>query len=184
MRAMPTVPGAARTCLLLAAVCAVVLKGADYVPSVLAGVPHGARAYWTVAEAEAGLGARIWMPTSYPSSIEWPPSRIDVWPLPPVSVAVHFRGRDGRRDRMILVQSIWERAEPPDTLLPPVETLMTIRDVPLGGRQATMTRELAPGGHLLHDLSWDQGRRHLVVRYDGPVEDLLAVADNLERIRP
>ena len=164
--------------------CVVALKGADYVPSLLAGTPHGARVYWTLADAEAGLGARIWVPTSYPAAIAWPPARIDVWPVPPVSVAVHFNGRAGERDLLILVQSIGARARPPAALLQPVETLMTVGDVPLPIHAATMTRELAPGGQLLHDLSWDQGSRHLVLRYAGPVEDLLLVAGNLERIRP
>lgn len=184
MRPMPTVPGAVRSCLLLAAVCVVVLKGADYVPSLLAGTPHDARVYWTLADAEAAIGEPIWVPSSYPPSIEWPPSRIDVWPVPPVFVAVHFHGRAGGRDGLILVQSIGARARPPAALLPPMETLLKVDDVPLGAHTATMTRELGSGGQLLHDLSWDQGSRHLVLRYAGPVEDLLLMAGNLERIRP
>jgi hypothetical protein len=184
MRHMPTVPGAARTCLLLAAACVVVLKGADYVPSLLTGTPHGARVYWALADAEAGIGARIWVPTSYPPSIAWPPSRIDVWPGPPVSVAVHFTGRAGEPDQLIVVESIWARALPPVALLQPVDTLMTVQDLPLRTHTATMTRELASNGQLLHDLSWDQGGRHLVLRYAGPVEDLLVVAADLERIHP
>lgn len=181
---MPTVPGAVRSCLLLAAACVVVLKGADYVPSLVAGTPHDARVYWTLADAEAGIGARIWVPTSYPPAVLWPPSRIDVWPIPPVSVAVHFEARGGGRDALILVQSIGERARPPDALLPPVETLMTVPGVPLGAHTATMTRALGRGGQILHELAWDQGTRHLVLRSAGPVEDLLQVAANLERNHP
>jgi hypothetical protein len=184
MRPMPTVSGALRTCVLFAAACVVVLKGADYVPSLLAGTPHGARVYWTLADAEAGIGAWLWVPTSYPQAIVWPPSRIDAWPGAPTTVAIHFNGRTGERDVLILVQSIGGRARPPDALLPPVETLMTVEDVPLRAHTAMMARELAPGGQLLHELSWDQGARHLVLRYAGPVEDLLVVAGNLERIHP
>ncbi len=181
---MLTATGAVRSCLLLAVLFALGLKGADHLPALLAGTPHGARVYWTVAEAEAGIGARIWLPTSVPRSIGWPPARIDVWPGPPVSVAVHFQPRTGARDGLILVQSIGTRAGAPEAVLPPVQVLMTVGDVPLGARTGTMTRALAPGGQLLHDLSWDQGARHLVLRYAGPVEDLLQVADSLERIRP
>ena len=179
-----TATGAVRSCFLLAALFALGLKGADHLPSLLAGTPHGARVYWTAADAEAGIGARIWLPASVPHAIGWPPSRFDVWPAPPVSVAVHFAGRAGERDALVLVQSIGAPADAPDAILPAVQVLMTVDDVPLGERTGRMTRALAPGGQLLHDLSWDQGRRHLVLRYAGPVEDLLQVAGSLERIRP
>jgi hypothetical protein len=179
-----TATGAVRSCVLLAALFAVGLEGADRLPSLLAGTPHGARVYWTVADAEAGIGARIWLPSSVPPSVGWPPARIDVWPEPPVSVAVHFPARPGGPDGLILVQSIGWRAAPPDAILPRVQVLMTVGDVSLGGPTGTMTRALAPGGQLLHDLSWDQGPRHLVLRYAGPVEDLLQVAGSVERIRP
>jgi hypothetical protein len=181
---MLTATGAVRSCVLLAALFAVGLEGADRLPSLLAGTPHGARVYWAVADAEAAVGARIWLPSSVPPSIGWPPARIDVWPEPPVSVAVHFPARAGGPDGLILVQSIGARAAPPDAILPPVQVLMTVGDVSLGGRMGTMTRALAPSGQLLHDLSWDQGPRHLVLRYAGPVEDLLQVAASLEWIRP
>lgn len=181
---MPTAAGAVRSCLLLGALFALGLEGADRLPSLLAGTPHGARVYWTVAEAEAGIGARIWLPSSVPSDIGWPPARIDVWPAPPVSVAVHFPALGDGRDELILVQSIGARAAAPEAILPPLQVLMTVGDVPLGARTGTMTRALAPGGQLLHDLSWDQGDRHMVLRYAGPVEDLLEVADSIERIRP
>lgn len=184
MPAKLTATGAVGSCLLLAALFAVGLKGADYAPSLLAGTPHGARVYWTVAEAEAGIGARIWLPSSVPPSVGWPPARIDAWPGPPISVAVHFPARAGAREGLILVQSMRGRAAAPDAILPPVQVLMTVDDVPLGGHTGKMTRALAPGGQLLHDLSWDQGPRHLVLRYAGPVEDLLQVAGSLERIRP
>lgn len=190
-----TAAGAVRSCVVLAALFAAGLKGADHLPSLLAGTPYGARVYWSVAAAEAGIGARIWLPATVPPAIGWPPARIDVWPAPPVSVAVHFAPRAGGRDGLILVQSIGGRARAPEAILPAVQVLMTVNDVPLGARTGTMTRALAPGGQVLHDLSWDQGPRHLVLRYAGPVEDLLQVADSLagrgeerprpaERIRP
>lgn len=181
---MPTTAGALRSCLVLAAIFALALKGADRLPSLLSGAPQGARVYWTVEAAETGTGTRIWLPASVPSSIAWPPSRIDAWPLPPLSVAVHFAPRGDRGSGLLLVESLSSPAAPPDALLPPVKVLITVPDVPLGRHRATMTRALAPDGQLLHDLSWDQGGRRLVIRYAGPVEDLLSVAGSLERNHP
>ncbi len=180
---MLTPTGAVRSCVLLAGLFALGLKGADYLPSLAAGTPHGVRVYWTVEQAEAGVGARIWLPTTLPPSVAWPPDRIDAWPGPPVAVAVRFRSRDGSRDGMVLVESIGARVQAPEALLAPVQVLMTLNDVPIDGVPGTMTRALAPGGQLLHDLWWDQGGRRLVLRSAGPVEDLLQVAANLQRIR-
>jgi hypothetical protein len=74
-------------------------------------------------------------------------------------------------------------APPPDLLLQPGQVLMAV-DVQVGRRQATLTRALAQDGQVLHDLSWDQGTRHVLLRYTGPVEELLLIAASLERMRP
>jgi hypothetical protein len=154
------------------------------VPALLAGTPHGARVYRTVDRAEAGIGAAIWLPSPVPPALSWPPDRIDVWPGPPVSLAVRFGARKPGGPGLVLFQSIGGRQNPPDALLPAAQGLLTVGEVPIGRHLATLTRALAPGGQLLHDLTWDQGDRRLVLRYEGPVEDLLQAARSLERIHP
>jgi hypothetical protein len=159
---------------------AVVLMAADRVPALIAGTPHGARVYRTVAEAERAIGARLWVPASFPPSVDWPPVRVDAWPGPPTSVVIHARGHADARERLVLAQSIGSPAPPPATLLEPLQELMTV-DVSVGRHTATLTRGLASGGQLLHDLSWTEGTRRVTIRYAGPVEDLLLLADSLER---
>jgi hypothetical protein len=180
---MPNLQKAVQSWLLLTAGFAVMLTGADRVPALLAGTPHGARVYATVGEAQDAIGARIWVPTSYPDSLAWPPARVDAWPGPPTSVAIHVREREGGRERLVLVQSIGAPAPPPVILLGPAQMLMAV-DVTVGSHKATLTRVLAESGHVLHDLSWDEGTRRLTMRYTGPVEELLAIAASLERRRP
>ena len=180
---MPSVPKALRSWLLLAAGFVAVLKAADRVPAVLAGTPHGARVYGSVAEAERAIGASIWVPSSYPESLAWPPSRVDAWPGPPTSVAIHVKARSDGRERFVLVQSIGAPAAAPAVLLEPVEVLMTLA-VPIGRQKAALARVVAPGGQVLHDLSWDEGSRRLTMRYAGPVEELLLIAASLERTHP
>jgi hypothetical protein len=177
---MTSLPKAVQAWLLLAAGFAGVLKAADRVPSLVAGTPHGARVYATVQEAETAIGGPLWVPTDLPGALAWPSVRVDAWPGPPVSVAVHVAARSDGRERLIVVQSIESPAPPPEVLLPPVQVLMTV-DVLVGRRAATLTRALAPGGQLLHDLSWAQGTRRVTMRYVGPVEDLLLIAASLER---
>jgi hypothetical protein len=177
---MTSLPRAILAWLLLAAGLAGALKAADRVPALIAGTPHGARVYATVQEAESAIGGQIWVPTDLPGALAWPSVRVDAWPGPPVSVAIRVAARSDGQERLVVVQSMASTAPPPEVLLPPVQALMTI-DVPVGRHNATLTRALAPGGQLLHDLSWDQGTRRLTVRYVGPVEDLLRIAASLER---
>jgi len=180
---MSSIPKALRSWLLLVAAFAAVLKATDRVPALLAGTPHGARIYASITEAEHAIGARIWAPSSYPDSLAWPPSRVDAWPGPPTSVAVHVSGRKDGRDRLVLVESIGAPADPPAALLDEVEVLMAMT-VRVGRRNATLTRVVAPDGQVLHDLSWDEGSRRLTMRYAGPVEELLLMAASLERTHP
>ena len=171
---------AARSWVLIAAGFAVVLKVADRVPALIAGTPHGARVYRTLAEAERAIGARLWVPASIPPSVDWPPVRVDAWPGPPTSVVIHAMGRADAGERMVVAQSIGSPAAPPALLLEPLQELMTV-EVPVGRHTAILTRGLASSGRLLHDLSWTAGTRRVTIRYAGPVEELLLVAASLER---
>jgi hypothetical protein len=169
-----------RSWLLVVMGFAFALKAADRLPSWLAGTPHSVRVYATVADAERALGTRLWVPASPPDSLDWPPARVDAWPGPPTSVAIRVRGRSDGREQLVVVQSIGAPASPPDVLLEPMQELLTMR-VPVGAHSAALTRGLAPGGRVLHDLSWDEGSRRLTIRYAGPVEELLLIAASLER---
>jgi hypothetical protein len=171
---------AVRSWVLIAAGFVVVLMAADRVPALIAGTPHGARVYRTLAEAERAVGARLWVPAAFPPSVDWPPVRVDAWPGPPTSVVIHARGRADARERLALVQSIGAPAPPRANVLDPLQELMTV-GVPVGRHTATLTRGLASDGQLLHDLSWTEGTRRVTIRYAGPVEELLAMADSLER---
>jgi hypothetical protein len=166
--------------LLVVAAFALGLKAADRLPTLLSGTPHGVRVYATVADAERALGARIWLPAYYPDTLAWPPSRVDTWPGPPAMVALHVNARAGGQERMVLVQSFGAPAGPPPLLLPPAQVLTTT-DVPIGGRTGLLMRVVAPGGEVMHDVSWDHGQRRVTVRYHGPVEELLLIAASLER---
>jgi hypothetical protein len=171
---------AVRSGILIAAGFALVLKAADRAPALIAGTPHGARIYRTVAEAERAVGARLWVPTELPRSIDWPPFRVDAWPGPPTSIVIRAKGRADGRERLVVAQSIGSPAPPPPRLLEPLQELVTV-DVPVGRRTATLTRGLASSGLLLHDLSWTAGTRRVTIRYAGPVEELLLLAASLER---
>src|SRR5450759_1285965 len=71
---MRSIPRVVRSWLLLVGAFAVGLKAADRMPALMAGTPHGARIYATVAEAEHAVGAKIWVPAYYPDTMAWLPA--------------------------------------------------------------------------------------------------------------
>ena len=166
--------------LLVMGAAAAVLAASDRVPALLAGATHGARVYRTVPEAEAALGARLLVPSYYPDTLGWPPSRVEVAPGPPAVAAIHASGRGTPRDALVLCQSIGAPAAPPGWLLPPLERLQDA-EVAVGRHGGRLTRLLTPGGRVVHDLSWTQGARRFTLRYEGAAEDLLRMARALAR---
>jgi hypothetical protein len=167
--------------LLVVAAFALGLKAVDRLPALIAGIPHGVRVYESVASAERAVGARIWLPPFYPDSLAWPPARIDAWPGPPVVVALHVNARADGRERLVIVQSFVSPAAPPPVLLDAPRQVLTTSDVRIGDRAGILTRLVAPGGEVMHDVTWDHGTRRLTLRYHGPVEELLLIAASLER---
>jgi hypothetical protein len=164
--------------LLVMAGAAVALKVLDHVPTLIAGTPRGVRVYRSIEEAERALSARIWMPGYYPDELRWPPLRIELAPTRPPAVAVRIASRDGDPDRLAVVEAMGPGAPPP-VLLPAGETMET-SPVVVGGGPAVLSRVLL-GTRELHDLSWSQGGRSIVLRYAGPVDRLLLIAGSLER---
>jgi hypothetical protein len=161
-------------------IAAVVLKGLDHVPTVLAGTPRAARVYRSIEDAERAAGARVWMPGYYPDDLRWPPRRVEVAHTRPPAVAVRVAGADGDADRLAIVQTLGGQAAPPPALLPAGRP-MQATPVTLGTHEATLTRVLL-GTRELHDIAWSQGGRRITLRFAGPVDRLLLIAGSLERL--
>jgi hypothetical protein len=166
--------------LAVVAAAALALKAADRLPALLSGTPPGVRVFPSVGDAERALRARIWLPAYYPDSLAWPPARVEAWAGPPTVVALRIHGRATPRERLVVVQSFDASASVPPQLLPPGEVLTTA-EVVVGKRPATVVRLVVPGGEVVHDVRWVHGDRRIVLRYHGPVEDLLLIAESLER---
>jgi hypothetical protein len=162
---------------------ALVVKGLDWLPGLVTGTPQSVRVYSSISDAEQAIGARLWIPAYYPDTLLWPPIRIDAWPGPPTSVAVRVADRKTREERFVLIQSIDAPGAAPAALLDPVLVLES-SDVAVGGRTGRLSRVLTADGQVLHDVSWVHGERRLTIRFHGPAEQLLLIAESLERSRP
>ena len=157
------------------------LKALDRIPALLVGAPHGVRVYRSIAHAQRALRARIWMPGYFPDTLAWPPTRIDATTAPP-AVAVRVSGRRDAGERLVVYQSIETPSDPPASLLAPAE-LLESADVTIAGRAAVLARVATADGRLLHEVRWTHGSRRIVIRFAGPVEQLMSIASSLERLQ-
>lgn len=173
----------ARVLVSLAAVFVVAaggLKLLDRIPGLVLGTPHGVTRYPDIEQAERALGYNVLVPPYFPDTLQWPPTSIEVTTGPSPAVALHFGGRDGRPDRLQICETLAPDTASAREILPDVAVLETAT-VFVEGTRAGLRRVLTDDGRLLHELTWHTGQRLFVLRFDGPVDQLLAMAQSLER---
>ena len=156
------------------------LRLLDRIPGLILGTPHGVTRYQSIEQAERALGQNVLVPPYFPDTLRWPPTSVQVATGPSPSVALHFEGRDGRPDRLQICETLGSDAASVRDFLPDVAALETTT-VLVEGTRARLRRVLTDDGRLLHELAWHGGQRSFVLRFDGPVDQLLAMAQSLER---
>ena len=156
------------------------LKLLDRIPGLVLGTPHGVTRYPNIEQAEHALGNDVLVPPYFPDTLRWPPTSVEVTSGPSPAVALHFAGRDGRPDRLQICETLGPDAASAREILPDVAVLETAT-VLVEGTRAGLRRVLTDDGRLLHELTWRMGQRLFVLRFDGPVDQLVAMAQSLER---
>jgi hypothetical protein len=156
------------------------LKLLDRIPGLVLGTPHGVTRYQDIEQAERALGQDVLVPPYFPDTLRWPPTSIEATAGPSPAVALRFAGRDGRPDRLQICETLGPDEASAREILPDVAVLETAT-VLVEGTRARLRRVLADDGRLLHELTWRLGQRSFVLRFDGPVDQLLAMAQSLER---
>jgi len=152
---------------------ALVLRGVDAVPGLVAGTPRGVSRHVTLEAAERRVGFSILLPSYFPEELVWPPEEIATAGR---SVALRFRGRDAGL-ALVLVEG------PADggvsaTLLPRGEPFHTV-DFDLGGRPARLVDLRLPPDGTWHELSFVEAGRRVVLRFRGPSELFLRMAESI-----
>ena len=165
---------------LVVAGTAAVLRMADWAPAVLGGEPRGVRRYMSIEEAERATRARVRLPAFFPDTLGWPPARVRLAVGRPASLAVVVAGRAGSMAHLVVAQTLGARGPISPLLLGPGVTLQSAA-IEVAGRAATLTRLSLAGGALVHQVTWDSVDRTVSVRFDGPLDQLLRMADSLER---
>jgi hypothetical protein len=155
----------------------------DAIPGYISGRPRGVTPVGTIEQAERRLGGRLRLPAYFPESLRWPPVSVDIYPGPPAAAAIAFAGADGPAVRLVLCQTLGPAQSMPVKLLPPGLFLEAARTT-VGGEQGTLTRIQLDDGRIVHELTWQDAGRLLVLRFDGSVEQLMTLARSLNADRP
>jgi hypothetical protein len=162
---------------------AVVLLGVvDAIPGYISGRPRGVTPVGTVEQAERRLGGRLRLPAYFPDSLRWPPVTVDIYLGPPAAAAMAFDGAKGSAVRLVVCQTLEPAQSMPVKLLPPGLFLEAAR-TKVGDDRGTLTRIQLDDGRIVHELTWQDAGRLLVLRFDGSVEQLMMLARSMNADR-
>jgi hypothetical protein len=175
--ALETVRVAASVAVVLAS-AAFALAGLDRLPSLLKGAPPGVRLVSSLEELRSLSGESIALPAHFPETVRSRPSRILVTRRQPLATGLVFAERSSG-DMVLHYYVELDGAGNISRLAFPATELHSA-GIALGGANATVRRLVDDGGGVWHELSWDSPRRQ-VLRFKGPIEELLKTAESLER---
>jgi hypothetical protein len=158
----------------VAAAAALSLGLLGALPGWLAGEELDVRRVASVEEAEQRVGARLAVPSYFPSRLGWPPAEVRVAGGRGGAAAFTFRPRSGEGASVQLLQATTQGAAIPPALLATTRELSVTRTT-VGPRPAALARVLVDGA-TWDELRWERDGRSMVLRTQGEVEELLRMA--------
>lgn len=162
----------------VAAAAALSLKVANGLPSIFAR-PALPQSFGQLSELERAVHRRLLLPAYFPSSLRWPPTRLEL-SLDRSVVTLGVSDKDGGRERLILVQTVTEADEVPETSRPP-GVVFDQQPVRVGAAEATLARVRAEDGVTWNEVRWRTADAAYAIRFNGSVEELLRMASSVHR---
>jgi len=148
-------------------------------PGWILGERRDVRLVASVDEAERVLGARLAIPTFFPSSLAWPPTSVRVAGGRGGGAELVFVRRSDGRPAVVLQQSTTP-GEPIPAPLAAGRTELTTSRTTVGPRPAVRSRVLVEG-EPWEELAWERDGRRLVLRTRGDLEELFRMAHSAHR---
>jgi hypothetical protein len=153
------------------------LRVLDSVPRVLTGLPRGVVLVGSLEELRNHVGFDMPMPAYFPATLEWPPRDIRVYRGHDVAVIVRQRATNA--PWLILASAPAGARDVSGPVLPDA-TVLQATDVPADtGTTIRVQRVEDAARAVWHQATWRQANRPTVVRYRGPVDELMRIAESL-----
>jgi hypothetical protein len=149
------------------------LRGLDALPGYVTGEPPGIKRLRSVEDAETSIRDRVIVPPYFPDSLHWPPVMIVAHAGPPASVALTFADAAGE-PALVVFQSRDPRVAPRELVAPAVVLQRATVSMPDG--DAELLRVLTRDGAIWHEIVRRSGERRVVLRFRGPVDQLVRMA--------
>ncbi len=160
------------------AILVALLKVAGWLPTAL---QEGLmRQYDSVEEVRAKLHIKdVYVPSYFPQSFKWPPSRILAQSRPFVAIVMEFRDVRTADTALVISQSA-DKDFVPDKRI----SLTRVRekvDYPLKGRASSLEVGTCRNGSPCSRISWREGIYRISVEMESAPFDLLKIADSMTR---
>ena len=154
------------------------LKVTNWLPSVLQ--EGGIKRYASIEEVKARLKTKdIYVPTYFPQSVQWPPSRILAQSRPYFALVMEFSpDRSGAPGLMI--SQVAGKAPIPEEKL----RLIQVKErapYPFKGRNALLEVGTCRNDLPCSRVSWDDGTYRLTLTMNAPPFELIRIADSMTR---
>lgn len=173
----------AAAALSVSAALAAGLRAADALPSLLTGEPRGVTRFASAEEASRRLGVALLVPGYVPPQLARPPAAVRAVAGSRATVEIRLDGLDGRRGRLRLFQAIPPATELSRALVEPGETFHEASADVHGLGASLRTVRLSEERELL-ELSVPGTPRPVLLRFSGPGDELLRIAESLEPVKP
>lgn len=158
------------------AILVAALKVTNWLPTML---QEGAmKKYGSIEEVKAKLKVRdVYVPSYFPQSVKWPPSRILAQSRPYFALLMEFSHGETSDVSLVISQVADNRAIPEEKL-----TLVQVKEkanYPLKGRTALLEVGACQNDLPCSRISWNEGKYRLTLIMKAPPFDLIKIADSM-----
>jgi len=162
--------------LVFTGVLIVALRVLGWLPDFLQ--PGVVRRFTSIAEAQSTLGIpKIYVPTYFPKTLQWPPSLVLAQTKPFTAVVMGFHRVDSRVVALVITQTASLRLQQrPEIRLKAVQRTAS---VDLKGRAAVIESGLCDGDEACSSIVFAEDDSWIKIQMRAPAEELLVLAASI-----
>ncbi len=163
------------------AVAAACLRGADEIPGLLTGAVRGVRQFDDLGLMERALGWKFPVPSYFPDFLGWPPAKLRAYGQ--TAATALFVRRDNSDPWLLVGIGSGQNVSLPLKLVP---APLVLQEGPgqVNGQPAVVRRVRDADGTAWTEIAWNTPGRSILLRYRGPVDELDMIASSIPERLP